>query len=63
MISIHKESFKKHCFEMFTREKVVNTKIVMKPLRNSEYSIFDNSKKLLVLVPILSFLQKHHAYI
>ena len=56
------KSFKKRCFEIFMRAKVVNMKIVIKPLiklvRNFEFSKFDNCKKLSVLAQILSFLQK-----
>ena len=51
--------FKKHCFEIFTREQEVKTKTAMKPMkkliRNSEYSKSDNFKKFSVLAQILSF--------
>ena len=44
------KGFNKHCFEMIKRKQVVSMKVVMKHykklVRNSEYSKFDNFKKL-----------------
>ena len=57
----HWKSFKRDGFEMFMGEQEINMKSVIEHgtlVRTSEYSKFENFRKLLVLAQILSFLQK-----